>query len=72
MPSMNEEDYDNLHFLLNLSSEAFNEWWDTIDEEDRDYALSILKVAECEIIEKIQEKTGDLKLAKSALASIFK
>lgn len=67
MPSMTEEDYDNLNFLLNLTNDAFSEWWDTLEEDDKDYALSILKVAEHEIIEKIQEKTGDLSLAKTAL-----
>lgn len=72
MEEMTEEDYANLFFLLNLSNEAFDEWGDTIDEDDKDYALSILKVAEHEIIEKVQEKTGDLSLAANALNSIFK
>jgi hypothetical protein len=69
---MTEEDYENLSFLLNLTNEAFDEWWETVDENDRNYALSILKVAEVEILEKIQEKTGDLGLAKTTLASLFK
>ena len=69
---MTEEDYENLSFLLNLTNEAFDEWWETVDENDQNYALSILKVAEVEILEKIQEKTGDLGLAKTTLASLFK
>ena len=67
METMTEEDYANLFFLLSLSNEAFDEWWEIIDQDDKDYALSILKVAETEIIEKIQEKTGDLSLAVDAL-----
>lgn len=69
---MTEEDYENLSFLLNLTNDAFDEWWETVDENDQNYALSILKVAEVEILEKIQEKTGDLSLAKTTLASLFK
>lgn len=72
MNSMTEEDYNNLYFLLNISSEAFEDWWDTIDQEDRDYALSLLKVAEHEIIETIQEKTGVLDAAAEVLSRFTK
>lgn len=64
---MTDEDYENLSFLLNLSEEAFNQWWEMIDEDDRDYALTLLKTAQHEIIDIVQEKTNDLSLAKLAL-----
>ena len=66
--SMSEEDYENLNFLLSISNETFNDWWDTVDEDDRDYALTLLKVAEHEIIEMAQKKTGDLSLANQVLS----
>lgn len=72
MNSMTEEDYNNLYFLLNISNETFEDWWDTIDQEDRDYALSLLKVAEHEIIETIQEKTGVLDAAVEVLSRFTK
>jgi hypothetical protein len=69
---MTEEDYQNLFFLLNISAETFNDWWDSADQDDRDYALTLLKTAEHEIIDIIQEKYGDLSAAKSVLKKIFK
>lgn len=69
---MTEEDCQNLFFLLNISTETFNDWWDSADQEDRDYALTLLKTAEHEIIDIIQEKYGDLSAAKSVLEKIFK
>lgn len=69
---MTEEDYQNLFFLLSISSETFNDWWDSADEDDRDYALSLLKMAEHEIIDIIQERQSDLSAARNVLAKIFK
>ena len=69
---MTEEDYQNLFFLLNISHETFNDWWDSADEDDRDYALILLKTAEHEIIDMIQEKNGDLREAREVLQKIFK
>lgn len=64
---MSDEDYENLSFLLNISEETFNKWWDMIDDDDRDYALTLLKTAQHEIIDIVQEKTNDLSLARLAL-----
>lgn len=65
---MSDEDYDNLEFLLSISREEFDEWWDTVDDNERRHALTILKMAQHEIIERAQEKTGELDLAKKALS----
>jgi len=65
---MSKEDYDNLEFLLSISRDEFDEWWETVDDEERRYALTILKMAQHEIIERAQEQTGDLSLARSALS----
>lgn len=50
---MNDRDYDNLQFLLNVSSDKLEEWYDNIvatgDEDDIAYALELIHTARTEL-----------------------
>jgi hypothetical protein len=47
---MNDWDRDNLHFILNTTDESFEEWLDQADNDDVDYALSLIRTAKAELI----------------------
>lgn len=49
---MNLGDRENLHFLLNISPEVFDEWVNTVDCEDIEYALQLVREAKLEFIER--------------------
>lgn len=43
---MNEEDLNNLAFLLLTPSEELKYWYASIDSDDLDYARSLLEIAQ--------------------------
>jgi hypothetical protein len=47
---MNDWDRDNLHFILNTTDESFEEWLDQADNDDVDYALSLIRTAKAELL----------------------
>jgi hypothetical protein len=47
---MNDWDRDNLHFILNTTDESFEEWLDQADNDDIDYALSLIRTAKAELL----------------------
>lgn len=49
---MNSKDRENLHFLLNISQEVFDDWIESVDCEDIEYALELVREAKLEIIER--------------------
>jgi hypothetical protein len=47
---MNDWDRNNLHFILNTDDGAFEEWLDQADNDDIDYALSLIRIAKAELL----------------------
>jgi hypothetical protein len=47
---MNEWDRDNLQFILNTTDESFEEWLDQADNDDVEYALSLIRTAKAELL----------------------
>ena len=47
---MNDWDRDNLHFILNTTDESFDDWLDQADNDDVDYALSLIRTAKAELL----------------------
>jgi hypothetical protein len=46
---MNKHDKENLRFLLSLSNKEICAWYETITEDEAEYALEILKQANLEL-----------------------
>jgi hypothetical protein len=46
---MNDHDRDNLNFLLTVSQEVFEDWFDQADQDDVDYALELLARRKAEL-----------------------
>jgi len=46
---MSDEDRNNLNFLLTVSPEVFEDWFDQADEDDVDYALELLAKRKTEL-----------------------
>lgn len=40
---MNDRDSQNMQFILSLTPEKLAEWWNTISDDDQDYALNLVK-----------------------------
>ena len=57
---MNDWDRDNLHFILNTTDESFEEWLDQADNDDVDYALSLIRMAKAELIAQEHELLDDI------------
>lgn len=49
---MNQRDESNLEFIMNLSEFEVINWWDTIDEDDREYAFELLTNRSKELLAK--------------------
>ena len=47
---MNDWDRDNLHFILNTTDESFDDWLDQADNDDVEYALSLIRTAKAELL----------------------
>ena len=70
---MNDWDKDNLHFLLTVSSEVFEDWLAQADEDDVEYAIELLQQAKSELIlqkMEILDDVDDTTDAKSILQKI--
>ena len=48
---MNQQDRDNLDFLLNATPEVIRDWYNTMDDDDIVYAFELLELAKEELIE---------------------
>jgi hypothetical protein len=57
---MNEWDRDNLDFIMNCSEEGFDEWLDQADNDDINYALSLIRMAKTEMMVQELELTDDI------------
>lgn len=47
---MNDKDMNNILFILNRSQEELEEWWNSMDQEDQEYAMWIIKAYREELI----------------------
>jgi hypothetical protein len=36
------KDYNNLQYILNKTPEELQEWWNSLEDEDREYAMEII------------------------------
>ncbi len=67
---MNSHDKSNLHFLMNINIDSFNEWASQASEDDIAYALELIRQArtelEVDLVEMLDE-VEDFSEAKSVL-----
>jgi hypothetical protein len=40
---MNDNDMNNIYFILNRTPEQLESWWNGMDQEDQEYAMWIIK-----------------------------
>jgi cytochrome c peroxidase len=40
---MNDKDMNNIYFILNRTPEQLEAWWNSMDQEDQEYAMWIIK-----------------------------
>lgn len=57
---MNDWDKNNLQFILSLDEDGFEDWYATLDPEDMDYALELLKMARTEVAVQLASLHDDL------------
>lgn len=55
---MNDKDLNNIFFILNRSQEELETWWYSMDNEDREYAMWIIKAYREELV-RMQETYDD-------------
>ena len=59
-----DRDYKNLQYILNKNPDELLDWWNSLDDEDQAYALSIIMEYR-HILE--EPKVEDLSLARDLL-----
>lgn len=56
---MNDKDMNNILFILNRSQEELEAWWHSMDDEDKEYAMWIIKSYREELV-RMQETYEEL------------
>lgn len=49
---MTPKDKNNLEFLMHASPQALEEWWARIDQDNKNYAFTLLELARLELIDR--------------------
>lgn len=52
---MTEHDYENVRFLLSVSKETLEHWYDSVSEADHEYAKEILTLYSLECLDRYNE-----------------
>ena len=68
---MNKWDSDNLKFIMSLSAKDFDAWYESLDSDDVEYALELIKQARAEVgvqIANVFDEVPSLKEARKILA----
>lgn len=68
---MNQQDRDNLDFLLSASPEVIEDWYEKMDADDILYAFELLEQAGAELVE-VQLEGSDFSDAKTILSKFIK
>lgn len=55
---LNDRDRENLLFLLTAPPHIMDAWWLTVDTEDKEYAATLLQLAQQLLIDKAVDKYG--------------
>lgn len=65
---MNDHDKSNLQYIMSLSEEEFDVWYDKLTMDDVEYALEIMKQARTELHMQEQELLDDVDDTEQAMA----
>ena len=68
---MNQHDKDNLQFLLTATPDVLKNWYDSVDRDDHEYAIELIRLHTAEIIVHNLEEADnveDLSEARQVLA----
>ena len=68
---MNDWDKNNLNFIMSLNSADFDEWYESLSQDDLDYAMELLKQARTEVsvqVAALFDEPETLKDARKVLA----
>ncbi len=49
---MNQNDLNNLEFIMSLNVDSIKQWWDSISDDDREYAMELLEYQKRILVEK--------------------
>lgn len=63
---MDQNDQNNLDFLLKSNEEGLTEWWGQADADDKQYAFELLELARLDLVDRAVELSS-LQEAKSLL-----
>ena len=65
---MNKRDRDNLNFILSLNEEQFDDWMESLEEDDLNYAIELIRTARTENLLKemdLMEETNSDKFTQA-------
>ena len=68
---MNNWDKNNLNFILSLKAAEFDEWYESLSQDDLEYAMDLMKQARAEVgvqLASLFDEPKTLSAARNALA----
>jgi len=68
---MNDWDRNNLNFIMSLTPQEFDDWYECLDDDDLAYAMELLRTARTEVamqLVALTDEPEDLDLANEVLA----
>lgn len=69
---MNDHDQKNLQFLLDASPEQFDDWLNTVSDDDLDYGVELMQKHRSKILMNIVELFDDVQSTEQADAILSK
>jgi hypothetical protein len=74
---VNQHDLNNLEFIMSLDVNSIKQWWNSISEDDREYAMELLEHQKRILIEKktnicLDAEITDMTQAKQLLSKWYK
>lgn len=64
---MNPHDLNNVRYIMSLTDDQFDEWADTLTDDDLSYAMEILRAARVENIRQELELTDNVESTAEAM-----
>ena len=71
---MNPHDLNNVRYIMSLNDDQFNEWADSLTDDDLQYAMELLRAARLQNVHQeleLMDEVEDLTEAKNVLAKFM-
>ena len=69
---MNPHDLNNVRYIMSLNDDEFSQWADTLNDDDLEYAMEILRAARSENVRQELELLDEIEDTTQAMSILSK